>query len=99
MSRLREFRQSIQLFNLNLEWLQPQLGERRQIHLPDKQLPNELKELVKTNNLEEKYLLPATIRIAVLFVVTFKSNSNHDKFTKYELFFFERGADLPVEPK
>ena len=53
MSRLQEFRQSIPLFNLNLEGLQPQLGERRQIHLHDHQLPAELKELVKSDNFEE----------------------------------------------
>ena len=99
MSRLQEFRQSIPLFNLNLEGLQPQLGERRQIHLHDHQLPAELKELVKTDNVEEIHLVQATIRVAAHFVVKFKSNCNHDKFTKYEFFFNERGVDLPVEPK
>ena len=53
MFRLQEFCQSIPLFNLNLEGLQPQLGERRKIHLHDQQLPVELKELVKTDNVEE----------------------------------------------
>ena len=99
MSRLQEFRQSIPLFNLNLEGLQPQLGERRQIHLHDHQLPAELKELVKTDNVEEIHLVQATIRVAAHFVVKFKSNCKHDKFTKYEFFFIERGVDLPVEPK
>ena len=82
MSRLQEFRQSIPLFNLNLKGLQPQLGERRQIHLHDHQLPAELKELVKTDNVEEIHLVQATIRVAAHFVVKFKSNCNHDKFTK-----------------
>ena len=99
MSRLQEFRQSIPLFNLNLEGLQPQLGERRQIHLHDYQLPAELKELVKTDNVEEIHLVQATIRVAAHFVLNFKFNCNHDKFTKYEFFFIERGVDLPVEPK
>ena len=99
MSRLQEFRQSIPLFNLNLEGLQPQLGERRQIHLHDQQLPAELKELVKTDNVEEVHLVQATIRVAAHFVVKFKSNCNNDKLTKYEFFFIERGVDLPVEPK
>ena len=35
MSRLPELQQSIQFFNLNLEGLQPQPPERRQIHLHD----------------------------------------------------------------
>ena len=99
MSRLQELCRSIPLFNLNLEGLQPQLGERRQIHLHDHQLPAELKELVKTDNVEEIHLVQATIRVAAHFVVKFKSNCNHDKFTKYEFFFIERGVDLPVEPK
>ena len=81
MSRLQEFRQSIPLFNLNLEGLQPQqLGERRQIHLHDQQLPAKLKELVKTHNVEEIHLVQATIRVAAHFVVKFKSNCNYDKF-------------------
>ena len=99
MSRLQEFRQSIPLFNLNLEVLQPQLGERRQIHLHDQQLPAELKELVKTDNVSEINLVQATIRVAAHFVVKFKSNCNHDNFTKHEFFFMERGVDVPVEPK
>ena len=99
MSRLQEFCQSIPLFNLNLKGLQPQLGERRQIDLHDQQLPAELKELVKTDNVEEIHLVQATIRVADHFVVKFKSNCNHDKFTKYEFFFIERRVDLPVEPK
>ena len=99
MSRLQEFRQSIPLLNLNLEGLQPQLGERRQIHLHDQQLPAELKELVKADNVEEIHLVQATIRVAAHLVVKFKSNCNHDKFTKYEFFFIERRVDLPVEPK
>ena len=99
MSRLQEFRQSVPLFNLNLEGLQPQLGERRQIHLHDQQLPAELKELVKTDNVSEKHLAQATIRVAAHFVVKFKSNCNHDKFTKLEFFFIERGVDVPVDPK
>ena len=82
MSRLQEFRRSSPLFNLNLEGLQPQLGEIRQIHLHDHQLPAELKELVKTDNVEEKHLVQATIRVAAFFVVKFKSNCDHDKFTK-----------------
>ena len=98
MSRLQEFCQSILLFNLNLEGLQPQLGERRQIHLHDHQLPAELKELVKADNVEI-HLVQATIRVAAHFVVKFKSNCNHDKFTKYTFFFIERGVDLSVEPK
>ena len=99
MSRLQEFCQSIPLFNLNLEGLQPQLGERRQIHLHEHQLPTELKELVKTDNVEGIHLVQATIRVSAHFVVKFKSNCNYDKFTKYEFFFIERGVDLPVEPK
>ena len=99
MSRLQEFRQSIPLFNLNLEELQPQLGERRQIHLHDQQLPAELKELIKTDNVEKKHLVQATIRVAAHFVVKFKSYCNHGKFIKYEFFFIERGVDLSVEPK
>ena len=69
------------------------------VHLHDHQLPAELKELVKTDNVEEIHLVQATIRVAAHFVVKFKSNCNHDKFTKYEFFFIERGVDLPVEPK
>ena len=81
MSRLHEFRQSTQLFNLNVEGLQPQLGERRQIHLHDQQLPAELNELVKTDNVEElNHLVQATIRVPAHFAVKFKSNCNHDKF-------------------
>ena len=64
MSRLQEFCQSIPLFNLKLEGLQPQLGERRQFHLHDPQLPAELKDLVKTDNIEEIHLVQATIRVA-----------------------------------
>ena len=96
--RLQEFCQSIPLFNLNLEGLQPQLGERRQIHLYDQQLPAELKELVKTDNVEEIHLVQATIRVAAHFVVKFKSNCNHDNFTKYEFFFIKRGVE-PFELK
>ena len=99
MTRFQEFCQSIPLFNLNLEGLQPQLGERRHIHLHDQQLPAELKELVKTDNFEKIHSVQATIRDAAHFVVKFKSNCNHDKFTKYEFFFIERGVDLHVEPK
>ena len=98
MSRLQEFCQSIPLFKLNLERLQPQLGERRQIHLHDHQLPAELKILVKTDNVEEIHLVQATIRVAAHFAVI-KSNCNHDKFTKYVFYLIERGVDLPVEPK
>ena len=87
------------LFNLNLEGLLPQLGERRQINLLDQQLPAELKELVKTDNIEETHLVSATIRVLAHFVVKLNYNCNHDKFKKYEFFFIERGADLPVEPK
>ena len=72
MSRHQEFCPSIPFFNLNLEGLQPQLGERRQIHLHDHQLPAELKELVKTDNVEEIHLVQATIRVAVHIVVKFK---------------------------
>ena len=57
MSRLEKFRQSIQLFSLSLKGLQSQLAERRQIHLHDQQLPAELKELVKTDNVEEIHLV------------------------------------------
>ena len=50
MSRFREIRQSNQLFSLNLEVLQPQPKEGRQIYLHgQQQLP------VKTDNVEEKY--------------------------------------------
>ena len=87
------------LYNLILEGLQPQLGERRQVHLHDHQLSAELKELVKTDNVDEIHLVQATIRVAAHFVVKCKSNCNHDKFTKYEFFFIERGIDLHVEPK
>ena len=73
--------------------------ETRQIHLHDHQLPAELKELVKTDNVEEIHLVQATIRVAAHFVVKFKSNCNHNKFKKYEFFFIERGVDLPVELK
>ena len=99
MSRLQEFCQSIPLFNLNLEGLQPQLGKRRQIHIHDHQLPAEVKELVKTDNVEEIHLIQATIRVAAHSFVNFKSYCNHDNFTKYEFFFLERRVDLPVEPK
>ena len=99
MSRLQGFRQSIPLFNLNLEGLQPQLGERRQIHLHDQQLPAVLNELVKTDNVEEIPLVQATIIVAAHYIVKFKSNCNNDNFTKYEFLFVERGSDLPVEPK
>ena len=93
------FRQSIQLFNLNLEELQPQLAVRRQIHLHDQQLPAELKELVKTDNVEEIHLVRATLRVTAHFAVKFKPICNYDKFTKYDFFFIERGVDLLVEPK
>ena len=53
MSRLQELCQSVQLLNINLEGLQPQLGEIRQIHLHDQRLPAELKKLVKTDNVEK----------------------------------------------
>ena len=82
MSRLQEFRKSIRLFNLNLKGLQPQLGERKQIHLRDQQLPAELKELIKIDNVEEIDLVQVTIRVPAPFAVIFKSNCKHDKFTK-----------------
>ena len=63
------------------------------------QLQAELKELVKTDIVEEIHLVQATSRVAAHFVVKFKSNCNQDKFTKYEFFFIEQGVDLPVEPK
>ena len=91
--------EQITMNDVKIEGLQPQLGERRQIHLHDQQLPAELKELVKTDNVEEIHLVQVTVRVAALCVVKFKSNCNHDKFTKYELFFIERGVDLPVELK
>ena len=61
ISRFEDFRQFIQLFNLNLEGLQPEMGERRQIHLHDQQLPAELKELVKIDNFEKIHKFQATI--------------------------------------
>ena len=99
MSRLEEFRRSIQLFNLNLDGLQPQLAERIQIHLHDQQLPAELKKFVKTDSVEEINLVQATLRVPAHFSVKFNSNRSHNKFTNYEFFFNERGVDLPVELK
>ena len=87
------------MFNLNLKGLQPQLGERREVHLHDQELPAELKELVKTDNVEEIHLVQATIRVPAHFSVKIKYNCNHDKFIKSEFFAIERGVDLPVEPK
>ena len=99
MSRLQEFRQSFQLFNLNLEGLQPQLAERTQRHLHDQKLPAELKKLVKSDNVEKIHLVQATLRVPAHFSVQINSNLSHNKFTNYEFFFIERGVDLPVEPK
>ena len=99
MCSLQEFWQSIQSFHVTLEELQPHLAVRRQIHLHDHKLPAELKELVKTDNVEEIHLVQATLRVTAHFAVKFKSNCNHDKFTKNEFFFIERRDDLLVEPK
>ena len=89
MSRLQDFRQSIPLFNLNLEGLQPQLGERSQIHLHAQHLPAELKELVKTDNVEKMHLVQATSRVAAHFVDKIKSNCDHSNLTNIEFFFIE----------
>ena len=64
------------------EGLRPQLGEKRQIHLHDQHHPAELKELFKTDNVEEINLVQAIIRVAAHFVVKIEYNCNHDKFTK-----------------
>ena len=42
-------------------------GERSQIHLHDQPLPAELKELVKTDNVDEVRLVQATIRVPAHF--------------------------------
>ena len=84
MSRLQDFQQLFQLFNLNLEGLQPQLGERRQIILQNQQLPEELKKLVKIENVEERHLVQATIRVPAQLAVKFKPNCNQDKYTKID---------------
>ena len=81
MSKLQNFRQSFQLFNLILQRLLPQLGERRQIYLHDQHRSAELKVLVKTYNAEEKLSVQATIRAPAHFAAQFKPNCNHDKFT------------------
>ena len=82
-----------------MKGLQPQLGERRQIHLHDQELPAELKELIKTDNVEELHLVQANIRVPAHVSEKIKYNCNHDKFTKSEFFVIEREVDLPVEPK
>ena len=74
--------QSIQFFNPILEELQSQLAERRQIQLRDQQLPAELKELVKTDNVEEIHSVQATLRVPAHFAGKFKSKCKHEKLTK-----------------
>ena len=43
----------------------------------------------KTANVEKIHLVQAIIRMPAHFVVKFKSNFNHDKLRKIELFFIE----------
>ena len=74
--------QSIQFFNPNLEELQSQLAERRQIQLRDQQFPAEMKELVKTDNVEEIHSVQATFRVPAHFAGKFKSKCKHEKLTK-----------------
>ena len=68
----------MQLFNFNLVGLQAQIWEGRQTHSRDQQLSAELKELVKTDNVDEVHFVQATIGVPVLFAVTLKPNCNHD---------------------
>ena len=89
-SRLQKCRQWIQLFNLNLEGLHPQIGERSQNHFLEQQLLAELKELVKTDNVDEEHFVQATRRFLVHFALKIKPYCNHDKFRNYEFFFIER---------
>ena len=78
--RLQKCRQWVQLFNPNLEGLQSRIGERWQTHLLDQQLLVDLKELMKTDNVDNEHFVLATIRVPVHFAVKFKPWCNHDKF-------------------
>ena len=81
-STLQKCRQWMQLFNLNLVGLQAKIWKGRRTHSRDQQLSAELKELMKTDNVDEIHFVQATIRVPVLFAVKFKPNCNHDKFEK-----------------
>ena len=74
-------------------------GRVRQIHLLDQQLPGELRNLVKTDDVEEVLLVHAALGVSAHFAVNFKSNCNDNRLTKCEFLFFERGVDLPIEPR
>ena len=99
-SRLQNCWQWMQLFNLNLVGLQAQIWEGRRTNSRDQQLSAELKEFVKTDNVDEVHFVQTTIGVPVLFAVKLKRICNHDKFGgTYEFFIIDWGVDLLVEPK
>ena len=59
--------------------------------MPDKQLPAELNEIVRSDKVEEIKVVQAILQVKLEY------NCNHNNFTKKN--FIEPAVDLPGEPK